>query len=73
MTGIEAIEIARSVAVREGWPWEEPILARMERAFFFFGRRRWRVTTRSDHRGGNVNVVVDDDTGRVTSKGFANR
>jgi len=69
----EAIEIAREVARREKWPWEEPILAVRERSFWFFGRSRWRVMSSADQRGGNINIRVDDATGAVLSKAFARR
>jgi hypothetical protein len=29
--------------------------------------------TNADHRGGNVNVVIDDATGEIVRSGFARR
>ena len=73
MSAEEAIAIARSVAEREGWPWTEPIVANRYRTFLLFGKRVWHVMTFADHRGGNVNVHLDDVTGEVLAKGFARR
>ncbi len=73
MTAEEAIAIARSVAERQGWPWQEPVLAKRYRTFVLFGRPVWHVMTNSDHRGGNVNVHLNDLTGEVVAKGFAQR
>ena len=73
MSAEEAIGIARSVAEREGWPWREPIFANRSRTFILFGKRVWHVMTNADHRGGNVNVHIDDATGEVIAKGFAAR
>lgn len=71
MTEAEAIEAARSVALDEGWPWEEPVQARVEKSFILFGRRTWYVRTNASHLGRNVNVRIDDETGNVVSRGFA--
>jgi hypothetical protein len=73
MTAEEAIAIARSVAERQGWPWQEPILAKRYRTFVLFGKSRWHVMTKADHRGGNVNVHLNDLTGEIVAKGFAQR
>lgn len=73
MSAEEAIAIARSIAEREGWPWQEPILANRYRTFVFFGKRVWHVLTNAEHLGGNVNVHLDDVTGEVVAKGFARR
>ena len=71
MTKEEAIQLAKSAADGEGWPWQEPVSVRAERTFILLGRRRWRIMTNANCRGGNVNIVIDDETGAVTSKGFA--
>ncbi|MDX1430178.1 MAG: hypothetical protein R3282_07820 [Rhodothermales bacterium] len=73
MTKTEAIQLARSFAKKKGWPWQEPVLAQVERAFVLFGRRHWYVRTSANHRGGNVNIRIDDKTGEVFSSGFARR
>jgi hypothetical protein len=67
----EAAAIARSEAERKGWPWTEPVFVRRERRWILFGRVHWRFMTNADHRGGNVNIVVDDATGEIVGSGFA--
>lgn len=71
MTELEATSIARAQAEREGWPWTAPVFVSRERAWILFGAVRWRFMTNADQRGGNVNIVVDDLTGVILSKGFA--
>ena len=73
MTKDEAILLAKTVAEREGWPWQGPIVARAERTLVLFGPRRWRVMSNAQFRGGNVNVLIDDKTGRVVARGFCRR
>jgi hypothetical protein len=51
----EAIIIARSVASRHGWPWEDPARATFVR--LIDGRPEWRV------QGGRVYVIIDDRSG----------
>jgi len=73
MTRDEAISIARAAAESEGWPWLEPIHARIERAGPLFGRRAWRIMSNSGSRGCNVIIAIDDATGHVMSRRFASR
>lgn len=73
MTAEYAIAVARSVAERKGWPWQEPIRASRYRAYILFGNVIWHVMTNAEHRGGNVNVHLSDVTGEVIAKGFAQR
>jgi len=69
----EALKLARDVAAREGWPWEEPVLVQRHRTWVFFGRRWWHIMTNASNRGCNVNIHIDDDTASVTLKAFAPR
>lgn len=69
MTKEEALSIARAEAEREGWPWIAPVL--IESAGSEGGQ--WRIMTNARRMGGNVNIVVDDRTGTIVSKGFARR
>ncbi|MDB5343365.1 MAG: hypothetical protein JWP89_1742 [Schlesneria sp.] len=69
MTADEALQ----VAVEAGWPWHEPIQVGKKRLFFIFGPATWHVMSNAVCRGMNVNVHIDDQTGRVISKGFAPR
>ena len=73
MTKDEAIQIAKTVAEKEDWPWREPVFATRQRTFFFFGPATWYVTTNADQRGGNVNVYIADATGEVLRQGYAGR
>ena len=67
MTSEEAIQVARTVAEKKGWPWVEPLLVEAGRHFLLFGRRYWRVTTNSEYAdiGRNVHVQIDDQTGQI--------
>lgn len=67
MTSEDAIEIARRVAVAEGWPWFEPVSVRRKRRLLT-RRPFWRVLSHADSRGMNVLVTIDDETGKVLSK-----
>jgi hypothetical protein len=73
MTESEALMLAKDVAGREGWPWEEPVIVRRYRTWPFFGQLRWHIMTNANDRGGNVNIHIDDRTATVTLKGFARR
>ena len=72
MTRNEVIQIARTVAEKEGWPWQEPLLIEEARRFVLFGRRHWRVTTNIHYTaiGRNVCVEVDDESGEVLSSKY---
>jgi hypothetical protein len=73
MTRDEAIALAKKTADSEGWFWKEPIFAKRERPFIFFGQLMWVVMSNSQNRGGNVFVRINDKTGEILSKGFAPR
>jgi len=70
LTEAEVLQTARAVAEGQGWPWSEPVWV----AFTPGGRRGgggWRIMTNASGMGGNVNIVISDDTGAVLQKGFA--
>lgn len=73
MTEAEAIALARRVAEAEGWPWQEPVVARRYRTLLLVGKRCWHVSSNADVRGCNVNVHIEDSSGLVVAKGFAPR
>lgn len=73
MTADEALDLARSVAVAEGWAWQEPVRVWRQKSWLFFGSARWEVWTNAESRGCNVRVVIDDKTGRVVVKRFLPR
>jgi len=72
MTRDDAIQIARELAEKEGWPWTEPLFVEDGRRFAGFGRRFWRVTTNTKYVdiGHNVHVEIDDQTRRVLSSEY---
>lgn len=75
MSEFEAIELARNIAKAEGWPWKEPIDAKLRRRGWFEGgpRRYWTVLSNADSRGSNVFVKIDDATREVSIRGFRRR
>jgi hypothetical protein len=72
MTRDEAIQIARTLADKEGWPWTEPLFVEERRRFAGFGRHYWRVTTNTKYAdiGDNVHVWIDDQTREVLSSDY---
>ena len=54
----EAVEVARKECERRGIPWLEPV-----KVFRHYGN--WSVWTHANHRGGNVRVIVDKETGEI--------
>lgn len=72
MTEQDALRLAQERAQAEGWPFEPPVDARLRKPWFF-GRAQWTVRSHADHIGSNVWVVIDDETGRIVSAGFAPR
>ena len=73
MTADEALGLARAAAAGEGWPWQEPVRARRQRAWLLFGPARWEILTNADSLGSNVRVVIDEATGGVLEKRFLPR
>ena len=72
MTRDAAIQIARTLAEQNGWPWVEPLLVEDGRRFLVCGKRFWRVTTNFRYAdiGCNVHVQIDDETGRILSSDY---
>ncbi len=74
LTQAEVIRIAQAAAEAQGWPWvdDEQVLVG-----FTPGERRggghWSVLTHPGGMGGNVSIVIDDETGAVLKKGFMPR
>lgn len=69
-TRSELIEIARAAAEGEGWPWVEPVEVIKKRRWFLFGAIEWEVITNASNRGGNIFVLIGDETGKVIGKSF---
>jgi hypothetical protein len=72
MTQDDAINTARGVAASEGWPWIEPVRARLRRRWLV-GAPYWEVFSNAGSRGMNVRIVIDDRTSAVLEKGFLPR
>ena len=72
MTRDEAIQSARTLVEKKGWPWAEPLWVEEKRRFILFGRRYWRVTTNTKYAdiGCNVHVLIDDKTGQILSSEY---
>jgi hypothetical protein len=73
MTRDEAIAKARQIAREREWPWEEPIVVRVERRFVVFGRKQISVMSNANARGGNVFVTLEADTGDVVHAAYGPR
>ena len=73
MRAEEALGLARAAAISEGWPWQEPVRVRRQRAWLFFGRTRWEIWTNADSLGSNVRIVIDEATRQVEEKRFLPR
>ncbi len=73
MTRDEVIQRAQAVTQAEGWPWREPVHVERVQQGLIFGRIDWHVMTNANDRGGNVNIWIDNQSGKVTKKGFARR
>jgi hypothetical protein len=73
MTHEEVLRLAQAATAYEGWPWREPVHVERLRRWLFFGPIEWHVMTNANYRGGNVNIWIDDRSGKVAKKGFAPR
>ena len=72
ITELRALEIARDVAGKEGWPWLEPI--RVTRSSpTLEGVKPWWVWSNARSLGMNVSVAIHPETGVVLRSGFAPR
>ncbi len=72
LTEAEVLQIARATADQQGWPWTEPATVGFTPGS---GRKpgQWRVFTGADGMGGNITIRINDETGTVLNKGFAQR
>jgi hypothetical protein len=73
MTATEAIEIARKVAVGQGWPWEDPIHAMRRRRGWLSTGRFWDVLSNARSRGNNVSITIDNSDATVLNFRFLAR
>jgi hypothetical protein len=68
----QAVAIARRTAEQEGWAWVDPPLATLRKGWS--GRSgRWEIFSNARALGAKVRVVLDDETGTVTEKGYVPR
>jgi len=78
MTDDEAIQIARDVAIENGWTWHGKVCASFRKpmrlsAWLFGTRPCWHVASNIGMRGCNVHVSIDDESGEVIYKAFGPR
>ncbi|KPJ94009.1 MAG: hypothetical protein AMJ53_06125 [Gammaproteobacteria bacterium SG8_11] len=76
----EAIEKARFIVEKEGWPWLEPVKAGLweykEKKSLYSKsayRKKWSVTTNYLNRGANVKISFEAETGEVLEKVWSPR
>ena len=69
MTRDEAIAAARLTAEWEGWRWYEPVRATRKKPLFS-RHPIWEVCTNVRERHCDLQIRIDDDTGRVTDKRY---
>ena len=70
MTRDEAIQAARLSAEWEGWRWFEPVQATRKKPLFS-RHATWQVRTGvRDRRRFDFEIMIDDETGRVTDKQY---
>jgi hypothetical protein len=70
ITEFRAVEIAREVAQKNGWPWAQPIRVTPGK---YQRVRSWWVWSNANCLGMNVSVLLHLDTGVVLAAGFARR
>ncbi|MGH2610503.1 MAG: hypothetical protein ACRDHF_15590 [Tepidiformaceae bacterium] len=74
MTEAEVLRIAQAAVEEQGWPWAE---SGQVLVGFTPGDRRgageWSLLTYPGGKGGNVKIVISDETGAVLRKGFVPR
>jgi len=74
LTEAQVLKIARAAAEEQGWPWLEG-----EEVLVSFtpggsrGAGEWSVLTYPGGKGGNVKIVISDQTRAVLRKGFMPR
>ncbi|HEY2899058.1 MAG TPA: hypothetical protein VGL59_00675 [Polyangia bacterium] len=73
MIEAEVLEIVRRVAGEQSWPYLEPVLIKHRRPWLRQTGGTWEVFTNRNFIGGNIRMVIDDDTGAILSKGFMPR
>ena len=69
MTREEAISAARLTAEWEGWRWYEPVSA-TRRKPLFSRHRIWDVRTNYTKRRCDLQILIDDETGKVRDKHY---
>jgi uncharacterized protein with WD repeat len=72
MTREEAIAAARLTAEWEGWRWYEPVQVTRRRPLFS-RHSFWAVQAGVRNRRCDFEIIIDDDTGKVTAKRYFTR
>ena len=73
ITGPNAVEIARTRATENGWPFAEPIQVVERRAWLSGSVTRYEIETNAGRLGTKANFVVDAETGAIISEGYVPR
>jgi hypothetical protein len=73
MTEAEVLAVVRRVAAERGWPYAEPVLVTRRRPWFRKSGGTWEIFTNRGFIGGNIRMVIEDETGVVLSQGFSPR
>jgi len=71
-TEAEAIELAKRIALEQGWGWVEPAEAIWHPAWFGNGGK-WEVYSNAKGLGAKARVVIDAQTGEVLEQGYVPR
>ena len=71
MTRDDAIAVARAFAQEKGWSWVEPIAIARRRRYLLLGPVEWHVVSRSNARGSNVRISIDDASQKIISSGVS--
>ena len=69
MTRDEAIQAARLTAEWEGWRWYEPVRATRKKPLFS-RHSFWDIRTNYHKRRCDFQIIIDDETGKVTEKHY---
>ena len=78
MTQEEAIEKAKAEAIKNDWPWERPIEAKLKSrskiiSLFAENRDYWVIKSNCNSRGRNIIIHIDNNSDQVTFSAYAPR
>ena len=67
----DAINLAREVAIKNGWTWRGRVS--VAKRGWLFSRRKWEVVSNADMRGCSVRVLINDADGTIIRAAFLPR